>query len=165
MIFSYEYVMVSSLDLSSAFNVVNIGLLVKRLIIVGLPEDLIHLIKIWLDQRLDYMSVDECNLVLFNGRGARLGHGPALFAIFNFCVYSNWHSALLNQVTSRMNSFRTWKSLCRQSLAGWENRALNKEKTHLCFFFNNDTAPVNINLGESTIHSKSEINVFGVVSD
>jgi hypothetical protein len=35
----------------------------------------------------------------------------------------------------------------------------------LCFFFKNDTAPVNINLGESTINSKGEINVLGVVFD
>jgi hypothetical protein len=37
-----EFVLVSSLDLSSAFDVVNIDLLIKRLVILGLPDDIPH---------------------------------------------------------------------------------------------------------------------------
>jgi hypothetical protein len=40
---SGEYVLVSSLDLSSAFDVVNVKLLIKRLGFIGLPNDLIKL--------------------------------------------------------------------------------------------------------------------------
>ena len=39
-------VLAASLDLSAAFDVVNIALLVKRLSIVGLPDDLIRLINV-----------------------------------------------------------------------------------------------------------------------
>ena len=35
----------ASLDLSAAFDVVNTALLLKRLKIIGLPEDVIRLIK------------------------------------------------------------------------------------------------------------------------
>ena len=43
-----NYVLMASVDLSSAFDVVNIKLLLKRLKIMGLPNELIKLIKEWL---------------------------------------------------------------------------------------------------------------------
>jgi hypothetical protein len=38
----------ASLDLSAAFDMVNTTLLLKRLVIIGLPTDVVELIKIWL---------------------------------------------------------------------------------------------------------------------
>jgi hypothetical protein len=61
-----EYVMVASLDLSSAFDVVNINLLVKRLRIICLPNDVIELITVWLKDRSKYLSLDGQNSVLWN---------------------------------------------------------------------------------------------------
>ena len=46
-----NYVAMASLDLSSAFDVVNIPLLIKRLKIVGLPDDVVDLIKTCLTER------------------------------------------------------------------------------------------------------------------
>ena len=45
------YVLVASLDVSAAFDVVNINLLLKRLRIIGLPSDVINMIRIWLKCR------------------------------------------------------------------------------------------------------------------
>ena len=45
------YVALAGIDLSAAFDVVDIELLIKRLIIKGLPGDVINLIKIWLKER------------------------------------------------------------------------------------------------------------------
>jgi hypothetical protein len=56
----------ASLDLSSAFDVVNINLLLKRLRIVGLPNDLIELISLWLNDRSYYISLDGKNSVLWS---------------------------------------------------------------------------------------------------
>ena len=42
-----SYVACSSLDLSAAFDLVNLDLLVKRLIIMGIPDDVIQLLEIW----------------------------------------------------------------------------------------------------------------------
>jgi hypothetical protein len=53
-----KFCLVSSLDLSSAFDVVNIDLLVKKLKIVRLPKNLFELISVWLRDRSLYMSVD-----------------------------------------------------------------------------------------------------------
>ena len=48
----------ASLDLSEAFDVVNTKLLLKRLKIIGLPSDVIGMIKIWPEERSLYVSVD-----------------------------------------------------------------------------------------------------------
>ncbi len=43
-----EYVVVASFDLSAAFDLVNVNLLLKRLLIIGLPNDVVSLIAVWL---------------------------------------------------------------------------------------------------------------------
>ena len=45
-----NYALLASIDLSSAFDVVNVKLLIKRMKIVGLPEDLITLVENGLTQ-------------------------------------------------------------------------------------------------------------------
>ena len=80
-----KYVLMSSLDLSSAFDIVNINLLIKRLKIIGLPADVTTLIRVWLSNRLYYVSLDGSNSVLFDlllgtVQGSILG--PVLYAIF-----------------------------------------------------------------------------------
>ena len=43
-----NYALMASIDLSAAFDVVNVDLLIHRLTVFGLPADLGGLIKIWL---------------------------------------------------------------------------------------------------------------------
>ena len=52
---------VASIDLSAAFNVVNMGLLIKRFRILGLPNDVITLIEIWLNERYFYVGIGNVN--------------------------------------------------------------------------------------------------------
>ena len=47
----------ASLDLSLAFDLVNVKLLLKRLKIIGLPNDVVEMIKIWLEERMFYVNV------------------------------------------------------------------------------------------------------------
>ena len=75
----------ASLDLSSAFDVVNIDLLIKRLIIIGIPDDIISLISVWLKNRTFYVMVgnDSSDVHLLDAgtvQGSILG--PILYAIF-----------------------------------------------------------------------------------
>ena len=51
-------VLMVRLDLSLAFDVVNVQLLLKHLEIVVLPSDIIKLISIWLSCRPFYLSLD-----------------------------------------------------------------------------------------------------------
>ena len=55
----------ASLDLSEAFDVVNTKLLLKRLKIIGFLFDVIGMIKMWLEERSFYVSVDGETSFLF----------------------------------------------------------------------------------------------------
>ena len=55
------YVVMASLDHRMAFDMVDTGLLIKRLRIMGMPNDIIKLIKEWLVGRTFYVQVgDDC---------------------------------------------------------------------------------------------------------
>ena len=57
--------MTASIDLSSPFDLVNVNLIIKRLAIMGLPEDVIELIRIWLKERfLFYINVNDNNKIM-----------------------------------------------------------------------------------------------------
>ena len=53
-----HFALLANLDLSSAFDVVNINLLLKRMRISGLPDDVVRLVEIWLTDRKYYVSVN-----------------------------------------------------------------------------------------------------------
>ena len=75
----------ASIDLSAEFDLVNIDLLMKRLSIIGLPRDVLHLIKLWSMKRSFYVSIDGVNsLVVDLDTGTIQGYilGPLLHAVF-----------------------------------------------------------------------------------
>ncbi len=74
-----KFVHIGSLDFRAAFDIVNI-MLIKRLKIVGLPDDVVDLIEVWLKERSYYVSIDGVNSVLFELHGSILG--PVLYTIF-----------------------------------------------------------------------------------
>jgi hypothetical protein len=80
-----KYGLILNMDLSSAFDVVNIKLLTKRLKVVGLPNDIIGLISKWLDGRSYYICMDGENYIIHSIRlGTVQGSilGPLLYAIY-----------------------------------------------------------------------------------
>ena len=56
-----EFALLANLDLSSAFDVVNVKLLLKRMRIAGLPSDIVKLIEIWLVERRCFVTVNGKN--------------------------------------------------------------------------------------------------------
>ena len=80
-----KYVAVARLDLSSVFDVINVDLLLVRLSIMGLPDDLVLLLKSWLKNRSAYVEVDgECSEYFDVPNGSVQGSslGPVLFNLF-----------------------------------------------------------------------------------
>jgi hypothetical protein len=80
-----QYVAMGSLDLSAAFDVVNVDLLIQRLNILGLPTDWMSLLELWLRDRAAFVevSVDQSMLYDINigtVQGSILG--PVLFSLF-----------------------------------------------------------------------------------
>jgi hypothetical protein len=78
-----EYVLASSLDLSSTFDIVNFKLMLKSLKIVSL--DLIDLIIVWVQNRPYYISLFSKKSIMFDlllGTVQRSVLGPVLYAFF-----------------------------------------------------------------------------------
>jgi hypothetical protein len=75
----------SSLELSAAFDVVNTMLLLKRIKTVGLPPDIIDLIKVWLSESKYFVNINgKCSLYYELQSGTIQGFilGPFLNAIY-----------------------------------------------------------------------------------
>jgi len=80
-----NYVAVASVDLSSAFDVVNIELLIICLTKMGLPQDIMGLLKEWLVGRIAYEEVEgSCSKFFVVDSGTMQGSvlGPVLFNLF-----------------------------------------------------------------------------------
>ena len=74
-----------SLDLSSAFDIINHKRLIERLQIIGLPQDLIKIVEIWLEKRTYYVEVNgKCSIPRNQIAGTIQGSvlGPVLFALY-----------------------------------------------------------------------------------
>ena len=172
-----NFVLVASLDLSSAFDIVNVNLLIKRLKIIGLPSDVIDLIKVWLNNRSYYVSVDGENSVMYDlllgtVQGSILG--PILYAIFvspllelelilafaddNFIPKKSKSKELL--ITDMENALIRISKWFKDS-----GLKVNNAKTDLCLFYKNDTAPITLTLGIEEIRSNKSMNVLGIMFD
>ena len=167
----------ASLDLSAAFDVVNVNLLIKRLKIVGLPADIIDLIKAWLSIRHCYVIVnDDCSNFYTSTMGTVQGSilGPFLYAIYvspifylkaltnfaddNFVIRWNVNlQALIVELESDLGLIIAW---LRDS-----GLKVNEKKTEICLFHRLDVQRVSINVGANRIVSSNTMNVLGVSFD
>ena len=172
-----KFTIMASLDLSSAFDIVNINLLLKRLKIVGLPTDVINLIRIWLTDRTYYVTTKGTNsFIRLSEVGTIQGSilGPFLYAIYvapiqdifaitmfaddNFPMESNSNlAALIHEFEKKLRLISKW--LKDSGLK------INENKTELCLFHRNDHAPITISINGIIVKSKSSINVLGVQFD
>ena len=172
-----QYALMCSLDLSAAFDLVNVELLLKRLRVVGLPDDVISLIKCWISVRYSYVSVDGNNSIIYGSEtGTIQGSilGPILYAIFvsplfdivnmtnfaddNYVIECEVDlTALIENMKKKLEAITKW--LKKSGLK------VNESKTEMCLFFRNDCRPVSLMLNGKEIISKQTINVLGVTFD
>ena len=147
-------VLLASLDLSAAFDIVNVELLVKRLRVIGLPNDIVSLVRIWLKERLFYVSVNGVDSYIkttWTGiiQGSILG--PILYAIFISPVFDietitcyaddkfplvvdRLRSGLVNKMEIKLEKIILW--LTKSGMV------VNEAKTDLCLFSRYDCPPV-----------------------
>jgi hypothetical protein len=167
----------ASLDLSSAFDVVNVRLLLKRMRHLGLPEDIVSICGSWLSSRYFYVSCDGSNSIV---HGLDVGTvqgsilGPILYAIFvaplfdladmtkfaddNFVIkFNKFMPQLLNDMKKTLEMIIKW--LKDSGLK------VNDAKTEMCLFNKTDLAPVSLSINGFEIRSKNTINVLGVIFD
>ena len=167
----------ASLDLSSAFDVVNVELLLKRLTVIGLPNDMLTLISNWLKTRYFYVSVDGNNsYVRLSNIGTVQGSilGPILYAIFvsplfdlakmtlfaddNYVI--RWGKCLEELIVDMEASIELITKWLRQS-----GLKVNEMKTEICLFHRKDHLPVKIKINTVQVTTKKSMNVLGVTFD
>ena len=171
------YAAMSSLDLSAAFDLVNLKLLLKRLHIMGIPKDLLRLLKIWLRDRHFYVEANGKNSrIIDNDIGTIQGSilGPILYALFirplyniekmttfaddNYVVVTGDNKeTILEELKMKID--RTIKWLKDSGLK------VNESKTELCIFHRTDDTKSRIVVDNVVIESKTEINVLGITFD
>ena len=172
-----EYAMMSSLDLSAAFDVVNVKLLIKRLKIVGLPSDLVDLIQSWLSQRMYSVNINGKYSMYYNLESGTIQGsilGPFLYAIYvsplsdivkitsfaddNYIIHWNKSLITLNEeMSSTLNLTIKW--LNNSGLK------VNPSKTELCIFHKNSEIKTLVNVNGVMVESGNSINVLGVEFD
>ena len=172
-----NYVSMASIDLSAAFDVVDVPLLIKRMKIMGLPNDVVRLVKLWLTERFFYVEIDGCtSITKITWFGIVQGSilGPVLYAIFvsplfsleklicyaddNFGLEWNRNKEVLAANTqAKLARVITWLTM--------SGLKVNGAKTELCLFYKKDTAPIQLVINGSLIQSKAQINVLGVIFD
>jgi hypothetical protein len=172
-----EYAVISSLDLSAAFDLVNLDLLLKRLKIMGIPIDVIQLLEVWLRDRLFYDEANGKNSLISNSdigtiQGSILG--PILYALFirplydieklttfaddNYVVESNTDKKIaLEELGKRLEKIVKW---LRDS-----GLKVNESKTELCIFHQNRSTEGSLKIEDTEVTSKSEMNVLGLTCD
>ena len=172
-----NYAIMASLDLSAAFDVINVNLLIERLKIMGLPADIVDLIRAWLSTRHCYVTVNnDCSDFWTSNTGTVQGSilGPFLYAIYvsplfdlkaltnfaddNFVIRSNINlQALVAELENDLKVIVTW---LRDS-----GLKVNENKTEICLFHRLDVRSVSVNVGANQITSSSTMNVLGVSFD
>ena len=171
------YVAMSSLDLSAAFDLVNLNLLIKRLRIMGIPNDLIQLLEIWLRQRSFYVEANGQNsTILETNVGTIQGSilGPILYALFirplykitkvttfaddNYIIKCNKEKKMaLEELGRELEKIIKW-------LKG-SGLKVNENKTELCIFHRSGNTDGSLLIDNVLIASKNEINVLGITFD
>ena len=172
-----NFALISSVDLSAAFDVVNVKLLLKRLKIVGLPDDLIELVNKWLTTRYFYVSIDGNSSYIHTSRvGTIQGSilGPILYAIFTSPLFDlekmtsfaddtqivRWNSNLSLLIKDMEKSLEAIIKWLKQS-----GLKVNDSKTEICLFYRKDHPPIQIIVNGVTLTSRTNINVLGVAFD
>ena len=170
-----KYVAVASLDLSSAFDVINVDLLLVRLSIMGLPDDLILLLKSWLKNRSAFVEVNgECSehFDVPNGSVQGSSLGPVLFNLFvapntepeASYADDSYYIAVHEEKTQALKDLEEKLIRAEQWLSG-SGLKVNASKTELVIFHKHDSARGSIFLNQIRIESKSEMKVLGIVFD
>ena len=172
-----NFALMASLDLSSAFDVVDVKLLLERLQILGIPDDLVTLLGRWLKHRYFYVSMDGNNSFVHSSRvGTVQGSilGPILYAIFvsplfdlakltlfaddNYVI--KWNKSLTELIVDMKATIELITKWLRQS-----GLKVNDSKTEICLFYRKDHPPITLVINNVEITTKKHMNVLGIAFD
>jgi hypothetical protein len=169
--------MISRLDLSAPFDLVNVELLIKILRIIGLPKDLVKLISSWLNQRKFYVQIGDCCSTIHESEtGTKQGSvlGPVLYANFVSPIFD------LAKITNFAddNFVVMWKRVLSKLIVDLEKElemitkwlkdsglVVNSSKTDLCLFHINDQPEIHVRILDILVKRNKSMNVLVVTFD
>ncbi len=152
------------MDLSAAFDVVNVDLLLVRLRKMGLPTDIINLLESWLKDRQCYEEVrNSCSQYFDSDNGTVQGSilGPVLFCLFlsplleKEDLISNADDSYLIRGNKNKETALQRLQFQIQKVQSWLTSSglkVNIEKTEIVIFYKTDTATPSIKL--NTLRNK-----------
>jgi len=167
-----------SLDLTSAFDVVNHGLLFLRLESSGLPNTVVNILKEWLTGRSGYIESGENVSTFFkieNGTVQGSVLGPVLFSIFinpileiieeilafaddNYIYHESTDPVDLNEnLTTKTQKATNW--LEKNGLI------VNIKKTEYVIFHRNTIVEDEIMINGQSIKSQQSMKILGIEFD
>jgi hypothetical protein len=172
-----QYVAMGSLDLSAAFDVVNIDLLITRLTTIGLPSDWMSLLESWLRDRAAFVEVSVDRSMLYDiNIGTVQGSilGPVLFSLFVSPVFELQNIVAYADDTYTVTSSRSKGNLVTNigvaltAISLWFQSSglkVNEEKTELAIFYKDNCNPEDVLINGTIIRTKGTIKVLGITMD
>jgi len=166
-----------SLDLSSAFDVVNHELLIKRMKILGLPSDVCNLVEEWLKDRSAYVEIGQDTSEFFlvdDGTIQGSVMGPVLFSIFirpllqmsGILAYAD--DNYIAETSKNIDDLKRKLSIKVTEVNDWMKQSglsVNVAKTELVFFHRNLKISESITIDNLTVHSKDSMKILGIWFD
>ena len=173
-----NYVAVASFDMTAAFDMVNHGLLKKRMKLMGLPLQIVRVVMNWLEGRTFYCELGgEVSRLYETNEGTVQGSilGPVLFAIFmsplsdiidNLITFADdnykiciGRSELEALTQCEMESAKIIKWIKESGLV------VNENKTEVCLFHRFDARIKTIDIGTKKVEVSGQMKILGIIFD
>ena len=156
-----HYMAMGSLDLSAAFVVVDINLLMKRMITLGLSTDWIELLETLLRDQAPFVEVSGHRSMLYN---VNIGTVPVLFSLFvspvfglyNIIAYADDTYTITSATTKENAVVELGKALTNISL--WFKSSglkVNEKKTEIAIFYKNNCNPADLLVNGINVRTKN----------
>ena len=172
-------VLVSSCDLTAAFDLLRSDIFEERCKAKGLPVHLTKLMLDWIKNRSGYVEVNGEVSCFFDVKlGCVQGSclGPLIFAIYVSPIselgleriVSFADDAYLINSGYSMEEIKTRAENDLTTLTNWfadSGMLVNKSKTDACIFSRRDEQMIELTFGNSTVQAKKEIKILGVWFD
>ena len=171
------YVAVASMDLTAAFDVLDVSLLLTRMQNLGIPGDVLKLVGAWLGGRIGYVEVgtscsEYFDIEFGSGQGSILG--PVLFNFYiapfvkekNALSYAddNYQIAINKSKEEALKALQEKVIEAEHWMSG-SGLKVNVEKTEMVVFHRYETGRSEIRVANTVIKSKPTMKVLGIQFD
>ena len=172
-----DYVAVATLDLSAAFDVINVNELLRRLSKMGIPPDIVGLLTAWLQNRTAYVEIESsCSEFYEVEFGTVQGSvlGPILFNLFirlllvdigPICFADDGYYYSIGKTKEEAISGLERKLKSAIAWLTGSGMKVNIAKTELTVFHKSLNTAGRIMIGTEWIDTTQEMRVLGIIFD